>query len=376
MHGAPVNAGGGCHGEGVMPAPVSMSAHSGHAAAQGEQAGVPAVSVTTAMAAMSGELCVSTPARDRLPLPASGLLAGLGLVGLVAWGLAGCPSAMWGPARRGPPAGGRISCFRCASRGRDRHPPDPAPSRTGKENLPLSRATGVARPPGKNPVMSASSSSAARRRTLAAAGTVAVLALALAACGSDGSTSNDSSMPGMNHGSASASVSATPDSAFNDADVMFAQQMIPHHQQAVEMAELADGRADDQEIKDLAAAIEKAQDPEINTMEGWLKSWGKPLPSASSSTGDMAGMDHGSGESSAMPGMMSDQDMTDLQAAKGKDFDKEFAQLMIGHHQGAITMAKDEQKNGENADAKKLATAVVTTQTAEIEKMNEILDRL
>ncbi|MGW3415548.1 hypothetical protein [Streptomyces sp. NPDC000888] len=107
MHGAPVNAVGGCHGEGVMPAPVSMPAHSGHTAAQGEQAGVPAVSLTTAMAAMSGELCVSTPARDRLPLPASGLLAGLGLVGLAVWGLAGCPSAMWGPARRGPPSGGR-----------------------------------------------------------------------------------------------------------------------------------------------------------------------------------------------------------------------------------------------------------------------------
>ncbi|MFD3931017.1 hypothetical protein [Streptomyces sp. NPDC058614] len=113
MHGAPVNAVGGCHGEGVMPAPVSMPAHSGHAAAQGEQAGVPAVSLTTAttattaMTAMSGELCVSTPARDRLPLPATGLLAGLGLVGLVVWGLAGRPSAMWGPARRGPPSGGR-----------------------------------------------------------------------------------------------------------------------------------------------------------------------------------------------------------------------------------------------------------------------------
>ncbi|MGW3415549.1 DUF305 domain-containing protein [Streptomyces sp. NPDC000888] len=227
--------------------------------------------------------------------------------------------------------------------------------------------------------MSASSSSAARRRTLAAAGTVAVLALALSACGSSGgSTSHDSSMPGMNHGSGSASASATPDSAFNDADVMFAQQMIPHHQQAVEMAELADGRADDQEIKDLAAAIEKAQDPEINTMESWLKSWGKPLPSASasSSVGDMAGMDHGSSDPSAMPGKMSDQDMTDLEVAKGKDFDKEFAQLMIGHHQGAITMAKDEQKNGTNADAKKLAAAIVTAQTAEIEKMNEILDRL
>ncbi|MFD7530871.1 DUF305 domain-containing protein [Streptomyces sp. NPDC059849] len=220
--------------------------------------------------------------------------------------------------------------------------------------------------------MSASRFSAARRRTLAAAGTVAVLALALSACGSsDGSKSDGSSMPGMDHGSASAS--APVGGTFNDADVKFAQQMIPHHQQAIEMAKLADGRAADPEIKKLATAIEKAQDPEINTMKGWLTSWGKPLPS--SSMGDMPGMDHGS-DGSGMPGMMSDKDMDDLAAAKGKDFDKKFAQLMIGHHQGAVTMAEDEQKNGDNAGAKKLAGAVVTAQTAEIEQMNKIIDRL
>ncbi|MFG2628290.1 DUF305 domain-containing protein [Streptomyces sp. NPDC048473] len=224
--------------------------------------------------------------------------------------------------------------------------------------------------------MSASLSSPVRRRTLAAVGTVAALALTLAACGSsDGSKGDGSSMPGMDHGSGSSSAPATPGSAFNDADVKFAQQMIPHHQQAVEMAELADGRAADPEIKELAAAIEKAQDPEINTMKGWLTSWGKPLPSASPSMGDMPGMDHGS-DGSGMPGMMSDKDMSDLEAAKGKDFDKKFAQLMIGHHEGAVTMAEDEQKNGSNADAKKLADAVITAQTAEIEQMNKIISRL
>ncbi|MFD4759709.1 DUF305 domain-containing protein [Streptomyces sp. NPDC058439] len=223
--------------------------------------------------------------------------------------------------------------------------------------------------------MSVSLHTVARRRTLAAVG--AALALTLAACGSsEGSDSNGSSMPGMDHGSVGASVPATPGAAFNDADVKFAQQMVPHHQQAVEMAKLADGRAADAEIKELAAAIEKAQDPEINTMKGWLTSWGKPLPESSSSMGDMPGMNHGSDAGSGMPGMMSDEDVSDLEGARGKAFDKKFAQLMIGHHEGAVTMAEDERKNGSNADAKKLAGAVITAQTAEITKMNKIIARL
>ncbi|MFJ4573792.1 DUF305 domain-containing protein [Streptomyces sp. NPDC088846] len=224
---------------------------------------------------------------------------------------------------------------------------------------------------------SSSLPSAARRRGLAAGAAVAALALTLVACGSsDGSDSDGSSTPGTDHGSGSASASATPGGAFNDADVKFAQQMIPHHQQAVEMAKLAEGRAADPEVEELAAAIEKAQDPEINTMKGWLTSWGKPLPESSSSMGDMPGMDHGSDGGSGMPGMMSDKDMSDLEAAKGKDFDKKFAQLMIAHHEGAVTMAEAERKNGGNADAKKLAGAVVTAQTAEIEQMNKIIARL
>ncbi|MFI6683930.1 DUF305 domain-containing protein [Streptomyces sp. NPDC050485] len=218
----------------------------------------------------------------------------------------------------------------------------------------------------------ASLSSAARHRRLAAAGTVAALALTLAACGSsDNAKSDGAAMSGMNHGS-----TGTPASGgtFNNADVAFAQQMIPHHQQAIEMAKLADGRAADPEVKDLATAIERAQDPEITTMKGWLKSWGKPLPSAP--MGAMPGMNHGSSGSSGTAGMMSDRDMSDLKAVTGKDFDKKFAQLMIGHHQGAVAMARNEQRSGANTDAKKLAGDVITAQTAEIEKMNQIIDRL
>ncbi|MET9359569.1 DUF305 domain-containing protein [Streptomyces sp. NPDC006632] len=228
----------------------------------------------------------------------------------------------------------------------------------------------------------------ARRRTLTTVGAVAFLALALTACGSSSdSGSGDSATAGMHHGPATTPSSGAAHSAgpFNDADVAFAQQMIPHHQQALEMARLAGGRAADPEVKNLAAAIEKAQDPEIDTMKGWLKSWGKPLPSspaspsASASMGDMPGMNHGSGGTggaSAMPGMMSDRDMRDLTSAKGKDFDRKFVTLMIGHHQGAVAMAKDEQKKGDNPDAKRLAGNVIAAQNAEIEQMNKIVARL
>ncbi|MGW6391752.1 DUF305 domain-containing protein [Streptomyces sp. NPDC055103] len=213
-------------------------------------------------------------------------------------------------------------------------------------------------------------------KKFALAGAVTATGLLLAACGTD------DGMSGMGHGgtspiaSAPASSSASvPDSgsaeaaapgAFNDADVMFAQMMIPHHEQALEMAKLADGRAEDAGVRKLVAAIEQAQDPEIQKMKTWLKGWGKP---------ESAGAGHGSG-GHGMAGMMSEQDMKDLAAAKGKAFDRKFAELMIAHHDGAVAMAKDEQKNGRNASAKKLADDVVRTQSTEIAELRKILDRL
>ncbi|MGW4055475.1 DUF305 domain-containing protein [Streptomyces sp. NPDC004779] len=198
-------------------------------------------------------------------------------------------------------------------------------------------------------------------RAFGLTGAVAAAALLLAACGEDGS------MSGMDHGgktaSASASASAAPSAtgSFNDADVMFAQMMIPHHEQALEMAKLADGRAEDAGIKQIVAAVEQAQDPEIRKMRAWLKGWGRP---------ESAGAGH------SMAGMMSEQDMKKLADAKGKDFDRAFAELMIAHHEGAVKMAQDEQKDGANAEAKALAGEVVRAQTAEITELRKILDRL
>ncbi|MBO0514259.1 DUF305 domain-containing protein [Streptomyces beijiangensis] len=189
-------------------------------------------------------------------------------------------------------------------------------------------------------------------KRIAFAATVAAGGLLLAGCG--GSDSKPK---------AAAATAAAAD--FNDADVMFAQMMIPHHQQALEMAELADGRASDPEITSMAGAIEKAQDPEIRTMTSWLKGWGKPVSAS--------GMDHGM---SGMSGMMSAQDMTRLKAAKGTAFDRKFAELMIGHHEGAVAMARTEQKDGRDAGAVAMAGDVVTAQSAEVARLRTILNRL
>ncbi|PWR16148.1 DUF305 domain-containing protein [Micromonospora sicca] len=205
-------------------------------------------------------------------------------------------------------------------------------------------------------------------RRAALAGATALAALALAACGdADHSTSGSGhNMPGMG-GAGTPTVGAS--ASFAEADVMFARMMIPHHQQAVEMAELADSRAADPEVKKLAGQIKAAQAPEIATMNGWLTAWGAPAPSASAGHGT-PGMTHG------MPGMMSDADLAKLEAASGVDFDRQFLTMMIAHHEGAITMAQEEIASGAKPDARALAERIVTAQRGEIDLMNKILDRL
>ncbi|WP_327090768.1 DUF305 domain-containing protein [Nonomuraea sp. NBC_01738] len=197
--------------------------------------------------------------------------------------------------------------------------------------------------------------------------TVAALAFAAAACGGGAATDAGSTASGPTASSSGHDMSAmsptTPaGAAFNDADVMFAQMMIPHHEQAVEMAELAESRASDQEIKDLAAKIKGAQDPEIQTMKSWLTAWGKPVPSG--------GMNHD------MPGIMSASEMKELEAAKGAAFDRKFAKMMIAHHKGAVDMARTEQRDGTNPEAVALAKAIETAQQEEIAQMEKLLARL
>ncbi|MFF3753265.1 DUF305 domain-containing protein [Streptomyces sp. NPDC002018] len=203
----------------------------------------------------------------------------------------------------------------------------------------------------------------ARRTATALAVTGA--ALALAACGGNDNGSAGHSGHGNGSSPSSASPSApTPDAAHNAADVAFAQGMVPHHRQAIEMADLATTRASAAEVMTLAAEIKKAQDPEIRTLSGWLKGWGEPVPAD--------GADH-SGH--AMSGMMSDDDMSTLENASGAAFDTAFLKLMVKHHEGAVTMAETERSQGSHPAAKDMADRIITSQSAEITRMKGLLDR-
>ncbi|SOE59524.1 Uncharacterized conserved protein, DUF305 family [Streptomyces sp. OV198] len=211
-------------------------------------------------------------------------------------------------------------------------------------------------------------------RHAALTATAVTAALVLAACGNDSGSNGSGS--GSGHSSASSAAGAEADAttgAHNAQDVSFAQGMIPHHQQALQMAKLAADRASSAEVKDLASRIEKAQDPEIKTMSGWLKSWGKDVPSSDSSMESMPGMDDSA--HSGMPGMMDSTHMDKLEKASGKDFDTVFLTMMIDHHKGAVEMATTEKNKGKYEPATSMADNIITAQTAEIAEMNKLLGK-
>ncbi|GAA2526751.1 DUF305 domain-containing protein [Pilimelia columellifera] len=171
------------------------------------------------------------------------------------------------------------------------------------------------------------------------------MALSGAACGDD-----ENAAPG--------GAAAT----FNQADVDFATGMIPHHEQAIEMANLVDAQGQSAEVGALAEKIRDSQGSEITTMSGWLVAWGKPVPSP----GVDGHADH--------PGKMSDAEMKKLSDASGKAFDTMFLTMMVEHHEGAIAMARDEIAKGANAEAKELAKQIEQAQTAEIAAMRALLE--
>ena len=193
---------------------------------------------------------------------------------------------------------------------------------------------------------------------------VGVVAIAsLTACGSDKSNSSGSTATTPISSTASTTSNAA---AFNDADVKFLQSMIPHHQQAVQMAEFALDPAvgASQKVVDLATRIQAAQDPEIQTMTTWLKDWG--TPTTMDTSGGMSGM-------GGMDGMMSDADMTTLKAAKGAGFDKMWLTMMVEHHTGAISMAQSVTAKGKNTDVRALAQMIITGQQSEVVEMKSLL---
>ncbi len=250
-------------------------------------------------------------------------------------------------------------------------------------------------------------------RVLTAAGLA--LALTLSACAGTAATTAPTTAPTTTAGSTAAgeiTTSSTTDSAtvgsstamtddtsastntaasddHNDADVAFVQQMIPHHQSAIEMADLAPDRAGSQAVKDLAAQIKAAQQPEIELMNSWLDSWDAAMSSGmdggmegdgmttststASSASSMSGMDMGGMDSGMDMGGMSAGDMAALAAATGAEFDRLFLEQMIVHHQGAVAMADTEISVGSNPDALALAESIRSGQTAEIATMQQLL---
>ena len=184
---------------------------------------------------------------------------------------------------------------------------------------------------------------------------LAAATLLFGACGSHdmGSMDTGSMDPG----------DSTPESAdFNDADVIFAQTMIPHHQQAIEMSDIAldPNSGASAAIVALATQIKGAQDPEISQMKNLLTTWGKSM--------EMGSMDH----SSMMGGMLSLEEIDTLGQLKGAEFDKAWAKGMIAHHEGAIAMANDVLANGKNSEILALANAVVSGQSAEIKTLKPL----
>ncbi|MGQ1796886.1 DUF305 domain-containing protein [Kocuria oceani] len=170
-------------------------------------------------------------------------------------------------------------------------------------------------------------------------------------------------------GSAPASGAATEISGeHNDADVMFAQMMIPHHEQAVQMSEILLGKDGvPQDVRDLAERVAQTQEPEIEQMQAMLTAWDAPATPDESAT---AHGGHGSG-------MVDEQGMNWLrEAEEGPEAAGLYLEQMIRHHEGATEMARDEVEEGSNPEAVELAGEIVEAQEAEIEEMRTMLEEL
>lgn len=215
------------------------------------------------------------------------------------------------------------------------------------------------------------------KHTLPSVAAAAAAVLMLSACGGNntgsggvnsGASNGRGSMMSTTGSGATASSPAgsSATGAHNNAEVAFGTDMIPHHGQAVVMADLAIAHGTDARLKELATKIKAAQGPEIKTMSGWMTSWGMSIPAMGNAQG-MGSVGAGN------YGMMTNAQMGTLGNARGVAFDRLWLQTMIKNHQGAVAMSRIELAQGSNPDTKKLAQAVIDAQSAEITQMNSML---
>ncbi len=181
-----------------------------------------------------------------------------------------------------------------------------------------------------------------------------IIALSLAATALFGLTACSASTS-MDH-TGHPTQSATAD--FSSADLMFAQMMIPHHQQAVDISYMALANTQNADVRTLAESIITHQSTEVMTLKSWL---------------DAAGVMLDDSHSMHMQGMLTEAQLAELEAAKDGEFDKLWLTGMIMHHEGAVVMA-EEVKNSTNAEVAEFASHVIEDQTAEIKEMKDLLD--
>lgn len=181
--------------------------------------------------------------------------------------------------------------------------------------------------------------------------------LLFTACGGESHNMSD-----MSTGSSDTDATGS-ESDFNDADVMFAQMMIPHHEQALELADMAldPTLMASEQVKALASQIKAAQDPEIDLMTQWLSEWDQPL------------MDMSEDHSMTMKGMLSVDELSAVGQMNGEEFNQAWIQAMIAHHKGAIEMADTVKDEGKSARVQELADAIIQAQKSEIDTLELLL---
>jgi uncharacterized protein (DUF305 family) len=157
-----------------------------------------------------------------------------------------------------------------------------------------------------------------------------------------------------------------------EADVAFMQGMIPHHVQALRMTRLVPDRTSREDVPLFAERIDVSQVDEIDLMKRWLEERDEDVPSL------LAPHDHGDGDAELMPGMLTEEEFEELEAASGEQFDRLFLEAMIRHHLGAITMVQDlyAQDGGQEPEISQFANHVLSDQAIEIDRAERMLAEL
>jgi uncharacterized protein (DUF305 family) len=181
-----------------------------------------------------------------------------------------------------------------------------------------------------------------------------LLAIALSSCG-EGEPSSD-----------------TSEAPFNDADVAFTTAMVQHHAQALSMTDLTLGRDVSRGLADLGEEIRAEQSAEIEVMVDWLADWDQPVPETVRDHANAHG--EGGGDDHDAPGMLSADDLSELDELSGAAFEERWLELMIEHHEGAVDMAQTQVEDGHARGPVRLAEDMIENQQAEIRTMEQMLE--